>query len=89
MSGGTWASDATSSTPRGVGLTVYGPGDRRPLHLLGRQFVQDVVVRGDLAYVRLTREQAGGYAVVDLRSGKTLHTGDGDPPILLLGAASW
>ena len=88
LSGGTWASDATSSTPRGVGLTVYGPGDRRPLHLLGRQFVQDVVVRGDLAYVRLTREPAGGYAVVDLRSGRTLHTGDGDPPILLLGAAS-
>jgi hypothetical protein len=89
LSGGTWDSDATSSIPRGVGLTVYGPGNRRPLHLLGRQFVQDVTVRGDLAYVWLTREQGSGYAVVDLRSGRTLHTGDGDPPILLLGAASW
>jgi hypothetical protein len=89
LSGGSWASDATSSTPRGVGLTVYGPGNRRPLHLLGRQFVQQVTVRGDLAYVWLTREQASGYAVVDLRGGRTLHTGDGDPPILLLGAASW
>jgi len=89
LSGGTWDSDATSSTPRGVGLTVYGPGDRRPLHLLGRQFVQDVTVRGDLAYVLLTRDQTGGYAVVDLRSGRTLHTADGDPPILLEGAASW
>ena len=89
LSGGTWASDATSSTPRGVGLTVYGPGNRRPLHLLGRQFVHDVTVRGDLAYLWLTREQSSGYAVVDLRSGKTLHTGDSDPPILLLGAASW
>ena len=89
LSGGTWYSDATSSVSRGVGLTVYGPGNRRPLHLLGRQFVSEVTVRGDLAYVWLTREQSGGYAVVDLRSGKTLHTGDGDPPILLLGAASW
>jgi len=87
--GGTWASDATSSTPRGVGLTVYGPGDRRPLHLLGRQFVQGVTVRGDLAYVWLARDQSSGYAVVDLRSGRTLHAGDGDPPVLLLGAASW
>jgi hypothetical protein len=89
LSGGTWASDATRSIPRGVGLTVYGPGDRRPLHLLGGQFVQDVTVRGDLAYVWLTREQGSAYAVVDLRSGRTLHRGDGDPPILLLGAASW
>jgi hypothetical protein len=87
LAGGTWDSDATSSTPRGVGLTVYGPGDRRPLHLLGRQFVQEVTVRGDLAYVWLTRGQDSGYAVVDLRSRKTLHTEDGDPPILLLGAA--
>jgi hypothetical protein len=89
LSGGTWYSDATSSVSRGVGLTVYGPGNRRPLHLLGRQFVSEVTVRGDLAYVWLTREQSGGYAVVDLRSGKILHTGDSDPPILLLGAASW
>jgi hypothetical protein len=85
--GGTW--DDTRSTSRGLGLTVYGPGDRRPLHLLGRQFVLDVTVHGDLAYVWLTREQSSGYAVVDLRDGRTLHTGDGDPPILLLGAASW
>jgi hypothetical protein len=89
LSGGTWDSDATRSVPRGVGLTVYGPGNRRPLHLLGRQFVQDVTVRGDLAYVWLSREQSSAYAVVDLHSGKTLHTGDGDPPILLLGAAAW
>lgn len=90
LSGGTWASDATSSTPRGVGLTVYGPGNRRPLHLLGHQFVQEATVRGDLAYLWLTREQSTGYAVVDLRGGRILHTEDGDPPILLLGdAASW
>ena len=87
LSGGTWDSDTSRSI--GVGLTVYGPGDHRPVHLLGRQFVQSVTVRGDLAYVWLTREQSGGYAVVDLRTGKTLHTGDGDPPILLLGAAAW
>jgi hypothetical protein len=89
LSGGSWYSDATSSVSRGVGLTVYGPGNRRPLHLLGRQFVSEVTVRGDLAYIWLTREQGGAHAVVDLRSGKTLHTGDGDPPILLVGAASW
>jgi hypothetical protein len=89
LSGGTWDSTATRSIPRGAGLTVYGPGDRRPLHLLGRQFVQDVTVRGDLAYVWLTREQRSAWAVVDLSSGKTLHRGDGDPPILLQGAAAW
>ena len=89
LSGGTWDSDATSSTPRGLGLTVYGPGDRRPLHLLGRQFVQEVTVSGDLAYVWLTREQTSGYAVVDLRNGRTLHAQDGDPPVLLVGADSW
>jgi hypothetical protein len=50
--------------------------------------VLDVTVHDDLAYVWLTREQSSGYAVVDLRDGRTLHTGDGDPPILLLGAAS-
>ena len=48
-----------------------------------------MTVRGDLAYVWLTREQSSAYAVVDLRSGKTLHTSDGDPPVLLLGADSW
>jgi hypothetical protein len=90
LAGGTWTSDATSSTPHGVGLTVYGPGDRRPLHLLGRQFVQEARVRGDLAYCWLTREQGTTYAVVELRSGRTLHTQDGAPPTLLLGdAASW
>jgi hypothetical protein len=89
LSGGTWASDPTGSVPRGVGLTVYGPGNRRPLHLLGRQFVQEVTVRGDLAYAWVSREQSGTWVVVDLRSGRTLHTAAGDPPILLLGAASW
>ncbi|HJU02465.1 MAG TPA: hypothetical protein VJ966_14825, partial [Actinomycetes bacterium] len=89
LSGGTWYSDATSSVSRGVGLTVYGPGNRRPLHLLGRQFVSQVTVHGDLAYVWLTRPQSGAWAVVDLRDGRTLHTEDGDPPTLLLGAASW
>jgi hypothetical protein len=27
--------------------------------------------------------------VVDLRSGRTLHAADGDPPVLLVGADSW
>jgi hypothetical protein len=87
LGGGTWSSDATSSTPHGVGLTVYGPGDRRPLHLLGHQFVQEVRVRGDLAYLWLTGDGSTGYVVVDLRSGRTLHRFDGDPPVLLLGDA--
>jgi hypothetical protein len=90
LAGGTWQSEATSSVPRGVGVTVYGPGDRRPLHLLGHQFVQEVHVRGDLAYLWLTREQGTSYAVVDLRSGRTVHSQEGDPPTLLLGdAAAW
>jgi len=90
LTGGTWESGTTSATPRGVGLTVYGPGDRRPLHLLGHRFVQQATVRGDLGYLWLAGPDHSGYAVVDLRDGRTLHTGDGDPPTLLLGdAASW
>jgi hypothetical protein len=90
LTGGTWESGTTSATPRGVGVTVYGPGDRRPLHLLGHQFVQQARVRGHLGYLWLAGPDHSGYAVVDLRDGKTLHTGDGDPPILLLGdAESW
>jgi hypothetical protein len=90
LTGGTWESGTTSATPRGVGLTVFGPGDRRPLHLLGHRFVQQATVRGDLGYLWLAGPDHSGYAVVDLRDGRTLHTGDGDPPILLLGdAASW
>jgi hypothetical protein len=85
--GGAWRSD--QQIPTGVGLTVYGPGDRRPVHLLGRRSVDDARVRGDLAYVTLGEAQGGfSWAVIDLRSGRTLHRATTDPPILLLGDAS-
>jgi hypothetical protein len=85
--GGAWRSD--TSTPTGVGLTVYGPGDRRPVHLLGRRSVQDVRVRGDLAYVTVAEANGGvSWAAIDLRTGRTLHRAATDPPMLLLGDSS-
>jgi hypothetical protein len=84
--GGAWRSEAP--VPAGVGLTVYGPGDRRPFHLLGRRPVEDVHVRGDWAYVTLIGANAISWAVIDLRTGRTLHRETGDPLLLLLGDGS-
>jgi hypothetical protein len=73
--------------PGGIGLTVYGPGDRRPLHLLRDRPVNEVHLNGDLAYAVSWGDDdaTSEVAVVDLRSGRVLSTRRGLPPYLLLG----
>jgi len=72
---------------QGYGLTLYGPGDRQPLHRFGAQQVSWVQTNGDLAYVQVmdaNRGDVAGYVVLDLRSGRVLHQGTGDVPQLLV-----
>jgi hypothetical protein len=72
---------------QGYGLTMYGPGDRQPVHRFGAQQVSWIQVFGGLAYVQLMDANLGdmeGYAVVDLRSGQVLHQGAGTVPELLV-----
>jgi hypothetical protein len=71
--------DSNDGEPEGYGLTIYGPGDRRPVHLMGSDEVWDAQVHGDLAYVR----HGGGYSVVDLRSNRVLRHGQQDLPAFL------
>jgi hypothetical protein len=73
--------------PGGIGLTVYGPGDRRPLRLFRNRPVHEVHVNGDLAYAASWADDfdKSEVAVVDLRSGRVLTTRRGAPPYLLLG----
>ncbi|HEX6678089.1 MAG TPA: hypothetical protein VF486_24115 [Actinomycetes bacterium] len=70
---------------QGYGLTVFGPGNRQPVHLLGARQVVWVVAAGSLAYVQLSDDQgSGGYAVVDLRADRVLREAPGDMPQLLV-----
>jgi hypothetical protein len=69
---------------RGYGLTVFGPGDRRPVHLFESQEVTWVQVNGNLAYVSLGEGNAPAWAVVDLTSQRILHRAGGDIPQLVL-----
>ena len=72
---------------QGYGLTLYGPGDRQPVHRFGAKQVGWIQANGDLAYVQLmdaNLSDAEGYAVVDLRSGHLLHQGTGTVPELLV-----
>jgi hypothetical protein len=72
---------------QGYGLTLYGPGDRRPVHRFGAKQVGWIQVNGHLAYVQLmdaNLSDAEGYAVIDLRSGRLLHQGTGTVPELLV-----
>jgi len=73
--------------PGGIGLTVYGPGDRRPLRLFRNRPLHEVHVNGDLAYAVDwgTDDRKSEVAVVDLRGGRVLTTLRGAPPYLLLG----
>jgi hypothetical protein len=73
--------------PGGIGLTVYGPGDRRPLHLFRNRPVHEVRPNGDLAYAVSwgDSDATSSVAVVDLRRGRVLSTLRGLPPYLLLG----
>jgi hypothetical protein len=72
---------------QGYGLTLYGPGDRQPVHRFGTKQVSWIQVNGDLAYVQLmdaNLSNAEGYAVIDLRSGRLLDKGTGTVPELLV-----
>jgi hypothetical protein len=72
---------------QGYGLTLYGPGDRRPVHRFGAKQVSWIQVNGDLAYVQLMDANLGNvedYAVVDLRSGRVLGERTGTVPELLV-----
>ena len=72
---------------QGHGLTMYGPGDRRPVHRFGARQVSWIQVNGDLAYVQLMDANLSnleGYAVMDLHSGRVLHQGAGWIPELLI-----
>jgi hypothetical protein len=68
-------------------LTLYGPGDRQPVHWFGAKQVGWIQVNGDLAYIQLLDANLSndeGYAVVDLRSGRVLDKGTGNVPELLV-----
>jgi len=70
---------------QGYGLTVFGPGNRQPVHLLGSRQVVWVVAAGDLAYALLSDDNgANRYAVVDLRANRVLREASGDVPQLLV-----
>jgi hypothetical protein len=75
--------------PGGIGLTIYGPGDRRPLQLVKNRPVHELDVNGDLAYAITWGSsdlQKSQVAVIDLPSGRVRTTIRGEPPYLLLGA---
>jgi hypothetical protein len=72
---------------QGHGLTLYGPGNRQPVHRFGAKQVSWIQVDGDLAYVQLMDANVSnvdGYAVVDLRSDRVLHNSTGWVPELLV-----
>lgn len=71
--------DSNDGVPEGYGLTIYGPGDRRPVHLMGSDEVWGIQVHGDLAYVR----RGSGYSVVDLRANRVLRHEQRDLPSFL------
>jgi hypothetical protein len=82
--GGAW----TEQGHAGTGLTVYGPGDHRPLHLLRDRVVLEAHANGTLAYVGLSEGGDQGEtsaAVVSLTSGKVLARLADSLPYLLLG----
>jgi hypothetical protein len=90
--------DPDSDRPihRTYGLTVFGPGDRRPVHLFGARQVNWLQVNGGRAYVDLTpsTERSNGpdpqatgrvVGVVDLRTARVLAEWRGRLPELLVG----
>jgi hypothetical protein len=79
-----WGASFGPGGNRGYGLTVFGPGERRPVHLFGSQEVIWVQVNGNLAYVSLSEGNANAYAVLDLTSQRVLHRAPGDMPQLVL-----
>jgi hypothetical protein len=80
--GGAW--DAEAQRERGVGVTVHGPGERRPVHLLGTRLVLDARLHGDLLYAEVdTGNELFGRVVVSLRSGRVVASSDEPLPYLL------
>jgi hypothetical protein len=71
--------DSNDGEPKGHGLTIYGPGDRRPVHLMGSDLVWDVQVHDDLAYAR----RGSGYSVIDLRANRVLRHEQRELPAFL------
>jgi hypothetical protein len=81
--GGTW--DDQAQRRRGVGLTVYGPGNGPPRHLLGTQAVDEARLHGDLVYASVdTGGELSARRVVSLRSGRVLASSEEPLPYLLL-----
>jgi hypothetical protein len=84
---GTASGTGNNGANQGYGMTLYGPGDRQPVHRFGGKQVGWVQVNGDLAYVQLMDANVSsveGYAVVDLRSGRVLSNSIGNVPDLLV-----
>jgi hypothetical protein len=80
--GAVW--DPGSERERGVGLTVYGPGDRQPRHLLGTQAVMDAYLDGDLIYASVDNgNEEWGRVVASLGSGRVLASSPAPLPFLL------
>jgi hypothetical protein len=89
-------SDSNRPTIQAYGLTIFGPGDRRPVHLFGARQISWLQVGGDRAYVDLTASpdwftSDDPFAtdrvvgVVDLHAGRVLAQWRGRLPHLLLG----
>jgi hypothetical protein len=82
--GSTW--DARAERERGTGLTLYGPGDQPPRHLLGHAAVFDAHLRGDLVYASVdTGGEQWGHVVVSLGERRVRRTSRDPLPSLLLG----
>jgi len=80
--GGLWGDDARR---RGVGVTVYGPGNAPPRHLLGGQVVDDARLHGDLVYASIDKgSEQWARAVVSLPSGRVVASSEQLLPTLLL-----
>jgi hypothetical protein len=81
--GETW--DFQAERARGMGVTLYGPGDR-PRRLLGTQAVVEAHLDGDLLYAAVdTGKEQYGRAVVSLGTGRVMASSDAPLPFLLLG----
>jgi hypothetical protein len=82
--GGAW--DHEVRREHGVGLTLYGPGDRPAQHLLGTRAVIEAHLNGDLAYAAVdTGDEEFGRVIVSRRSGRVVASSEEPLPFLLLG----
>ena len=88
--------NSNQAAVQGYGLTVFGPGDRRPVHLFGARQVIWLQVNGNRAYLDLTAStdyftSPDPFAadrevgVVDLDAGRVLAQWRGRLPQLLVG----